>query len=191
MPDSTWFDLSEDLAAFGVARFDREQGQRVPVHSLAGLLQVDFRAPGSTDYTALLRVTRMLTRDAREVEKGYAQAVFNVLFHKRDDHPKNFAWRLGQDRRWRMAPAFDLTFSDGPMGQHHMDVCGVGEAIERRHLLQLADESGVPENAAERIIDDMLVQASGFAARVDTAPLREVTKRHLKQAVEHCRKWLE
>ncbi len=88
------------------------------MHSLAGLLHVDFRLPGSADYTAFLRVTRLLTRDEREVHKAYARAVFNVLFHNRDDHPKNFAWRLRQDRRWRLAPAFDLTFSEGPMGQH-------------------------------------------------------------------------
>ena len=50
VPASALFDLSSRLAAFGVARFDRERGMRVPVHSLAGLLQVDFRMPGSTDY---------------------------------------------------------------------------------------------------------------------------------------------
>ena len=99
----------------------------------AGLLQVDFRLPGATDYTAFLRATRFLTRDEREMEKAYARSVFNVLFHNRDDHPKNFAWRLGPERRWRLAPAFDLTFSEGPMGQHHLDVCGEGAAIERRH----------------------------------------------------------
>ena len=37
MPESRWFNLGPELAAFGVARFDREEGQRVPVHSLAGL----------------------------------------------------------------------------------------------------------------------------------------------------------
>ena len=68
VPASALFDLSSRLAAFGVARFDRERGMRVPVHSLAGLLQVDFRMPGSTDYTTLLRATRLLTRDEREVE---------------------------------------------------------------------------------------------------------------------------
>src|SRR5690606_24568033 len=73
VPESRWFDLSPELAAFGVARFDREGGQRVPVHSLAGLLQVDFRLPGATDYTAFLRATRFLTRDEREVEKAYAR----------------------------------------------------------------------------------------------------------------------
>ena len=69
VPASALFDLSSRLAAFGVARFDRERGMRVPVHSLAGLLQVDFRMPGSTDYTTLLRATRLLTRDEREVER--------------------------------------------------------------------------------------------------------------------------
>lgn len=191
VPESTWFDLSGDMAAFGMARFDREQGQRVPMHSLAGLLQVDFRVPGSTDYTAFLRATRLLTRDAREVEKAFAQAVFNVLFHNRDDHPKNFAWRMDADRRWRLAPAFDLTFSEGPMGQHHMDVCGAGDAIERHHLQQLAADGDVSSPAAERMIDQMLDQAEDFGARVDSLPLRKATKQNLKQTIERCRSRLE
>ena len=109
------------------------QARSQTVSLTAGLLQVDFRLPGATDSTAFLRATRFLTRDEREMERAYARAVFNVLFHNRDDHPKNFAWRLGPERRWRLAPAFDLTFSEGPMGQHHLDVCGEGAAIERRH----------------------------------------------------------
>lgn len=191
VPDSRWFDLSADLAAFGVARFDREQGLRVPLHSLAGLLQVDFRLPGATDYTAFLRATRLLTRDEREVEKAYARAVFNVLFHNRDDHPKNFAWRLGRDRHWRLAPAFDLTFSEGPMGQHHMDVCGEGAAIERQHLLRLAKEGGVQVKRAEDIIDLMLLQASDLAGRLGRFPIRRATLQVIKTAIDGCRRRLE
>lgn len=190
VPASAWFDLSPKLAAFGVARFDREQGLRVPVHSLAGLLQVDFRLPGSTDYTAFLRATRLLTRDEREVQKAYARAVFNVLFHNRDDHPKNFAWRLGRDRRWRLAPAFDLTFSEGPMGQHHMDVCGEGDAVERGHLLRLASEGGVPPKAAAAIIDRMLAQAATFAQRVAVFPIRRAMVQQMKAAIDTCRERL-
>lgn len=188
VPASAWFDLSSKLAAFGVARFDREQGLRVPVHSLAGLLQVDFRLPGSADYTTLLRATRLLTRDEREVEKAYARAVFNVLFHNRDDHPKNLAWRLGRDRRWRLAPAFDLTFSEGPMGQHHMDVCGEGRAVERGHLLRLASEGGMQIKAAEATIDRMLAQAATFSQRVAAYPIRRTTARHMSVAIEKCRR---
>lgn len=190
VPASAWFDLSPRLAAFGVARFDREQGMRVPVHSLAGLLQADFRLPGSADYTAFLRATRLLSRDEREVDKAYARAVFNVLFHNRDDHPKNFAWRLGQDRRWHLAPVFDLTFSDGPGGQHHMDVCGEGDAVERGHLLRLALEGGVRTKTAEALIDQMLVQASTFAQRAASFPIRRATVRRMVAAIERCRRLL-
>lgn len=191
VPDSTWFDLSPRLAAFGVARFDREQGLRVPIHSLAGLLQADFRLPGATDYTAFLRATRFLTRDEREVENAYARAVFNVLFHNRDDHPKNLAWRLGRDRRWRLAPAFDLTFSVGPMGQHHMDVCGEGAAVDRDHLRRLAIEGGVMPNAAEEIIERMLEQAVGFAQRATAFPIRRATVREISSAIDACHRRLD
>jgi len=190
VPTSAWFDLSPKLAAFGVARFDREHGMRVPVHSLAGLLHVDFRLPGGADYTIFLRATRLLTRDAREVDKAYARAVFNVLFHNRDDHPKNFAWRLGQDRRWRLAPAFDLTFSTGPMGQHHMDVCGEGRAVTRAHLLHLAAQGGVAPKTAETIIDQMLAQAHTLAQRAAAFPIRRTTVRQLKTKIDACRAWL-
>lgn len=187
VPASAWFDLSPKLAAFGVARFDREQGLRVPLHSLAGLLQVDFRLPGSADYTALLRATRLLTRDEREVEKAYARAVFNVVFHNRDDHPKNVAWRLGRDRRWRLAPAFDLSFSEGAMGQHYMDVCGEGQAVERGHLLRLASEGGVAAKAADTTIDRMLVQAATFAQRAAAFPIRRATVQRMKVMIDRCR----
>ena len=190
VPATAWFDLSSKLAAFGVARFDREQSLRVPVHSLAGLLQVDFRLPGSADYTSLLRATRLLTRDEREVEKAYARAVFNVLFHNRDDHPKNFAWRLGRDRRWRLAPAFDLTFSEGPMGQHHMDVCGEGRAVKRGHLLRLASEGGVEAKAAEAAIDRMLAQAATFSERAVAYPIRRTTVQRIKASVHNCQEKL-
>lgn len=190
VPASAWFDLSSKLAAFGVARFDREHGSRVPVHSLAGLLQVDFRLPGSADYTALLRATRLLTRDEREVEKAYARAVFNVLFHNRDDHPKNFAWRLGQDRRWRLAPAFDLTFSEGPMGHHHMDVCGEGNTVKRSHLLRLASEGGVATKAAEATIDRMVAQAATFSQRAAAYPIRRTTVQRMKASIHNCQEKL-
>jgi serine/threonine-protein kinase HipA len=184
VPETAWFDLSPKLAAFGTARFDRERGLRVPVHSLAGLLQVDFRMPGSTDYTAFLRATRFLTRDEREVRKAYARAVFNVVFHNRDDHPKNFAWRLGRDRRWRLAPAFDLTFSTGPMGQHYMDVCGEGSAVTRDHLLRLAEDGGLPANSAATVIDGMLEQAATFARRATAFPIRRATVREMKTTID-------
>jgi len=187
IPESTLFDLSPTLAAFGVARFDRESGMRIPIHSLAGLLHADFRLPGSADYTTFLRATRLMTRDERQVEHAYARAVFNVLFHNRDDHPKNFAWRLGRDRRWRLAPAFDLTFSDGPGGQHHMDICGEGAAISHAKLLRLAAEGGVAPKTASSMIERMLMQAHTFGQRASAFPIRRATVQRMNAEINRCR----
>lgn len=157
MPDTAVFDLDDQLGAFGAARFDVDRGLRVPVLTLAGLLHVDFRAPGSTDYVSFLRATRLLTQDEREVRKAFERAVFNVVFHNRDDHPKNFSYRLGANHRWQLSPCYDLTFSEGPGGEHYLDVCGYGKNIQRTHLLDLANKGGIDQKwaagAVDRIVD--------------------------------------
>jgi serine/threonine-protein kinase HipA len=183
IPPTHWFDLTSDMAAFAVERFDRERGMRVPVHSLAGLLHADFRAPGAVDYTALLRATRFLTRDEREVRDAFARAVFNVIFHNRDDHPKNFAWRLGSDSRWRLAPAFDLSFSEGPAGEHSLDVCGEASHITREHLLRLAADNDVPVSVSRDILDRVESIAAGFAERCKHYPIRKATVRHMTRSI--------
>lgn len=184
MPETAWFDVSPRVAAFGTARFDRDAGMRVPIHSLAGLLHADFRIPGTVDYSTLLRATRLLTRDEREVLAAYARAAFNVVFRNRDDHPKNFAWRLGRDARWRLAPAFDLTFSEGPAGQHSMDVCGEADRITRTHLLKLASNNDVPASLAIDILDRVDSVASTFAERCQDYPIRKATAKHMARVVQ-------
>ena len=192
MPSSQFFDLGADAggtarrrphySAFGVARFDREDGLRVPVHSLSGLLHADYRMP-SLDYDQLLRATRRLTGDEREVTAAFARAVFNVAMHNRDDHARNFAWRLGRDRRWRLAPAFDLTFSNGPRGQHTMTIAGEGRAPIRSDLLALARSAGMATKTALHTIDAIV---SGCAALPELArdlPIRKKTLSELQTTV--------
>jgi serine/threonine-protein kinase HipA len=185
-PASQLFAIAPKMAAIGLARFDREGAIRVPIQSLASLLHADFRQPGSVDYLGLLRATRALTMDEREVEKAFQRAVFNALFHNRDDHPKNVAFRLGRDRRWRLAPAFDLTFGDGPGGQHHMDFAGVGSNISRAHLMQLASGGGVATGAAKQIIDRLVDVAQQFTVRAQDFPIRKTTVRSMASVISGC-----
>jgi serine/threonine-protein kinase HipA len=175
MPQVQYFDLGEELSAFGIARFDRQGETRIPVHSLAGLLHADFRVPSSVDYVTFLRATRMLTRDEREVEKAFARAVFNILFHNRDDHCKNFAYVLQSDGDWKLAPGFDLTFNEGPAGEHQMDVCGYGKEISKSHLQLLAEKADVSASVVSDVLsrqfsvaDEFLAIASDYAIRSET-----------------------
>ncbi|MBB6082946.1 hypothetical protein [Castellaniella defragrans] len=85
---------------------------------------------------------------------------------------------------------YRLTFSDGPRGQHHMDVCGEGDAIERSHLARLASESGVPEKIAGTVIDGMLEHASTFIQRAEKFPIRRATRQMMSRALERSRQRL-
>lgn len=184
MPQTRCFDLAPRLGAFGIARFDIEDGLRVPVHTLAGALQVDFRLPSVIDYTTLLRAIRLFTRDEQEVRKAYARAVFNVVFHNRDDHSKNVSLRLGRDRRWRLSPCYDLTFSEGPGGEHQMDVCGEGRHITRAHLLELARQGGLDPAWASQTLECLAELAGRFSTAAATQAIRTATIRRVRAAIE-------
>jgi serine/threonine-protein kinase HipA len=182
VPQTQHFDLGRSHAAFGIARFDVEADMRVPVHTLAGALHADFRVP-AVDYISLVRATRAFTGDEREVVKAYERAVFNVLFNNRDDHSKNFAFRLDRDRRWRLAPAYDLTFSMGPGGEHQMDVCGEARRITRAHVLELAAKGGIRTCVATASLERMLEQVASLERRLGDRSVRITTIRAVVQAV--------
>jgi serine/threonine-protein kinase HipA len=156
VPESLWLSLQEmDSAAFAVARFDRRGGMRIPVLSFAALLDADFRST-YTDYQNLVRMVRQLTRDERQVAEFFRRCVFNVVFNNRDDHLKNFAMILQADRSWALAPAFDISFAEGPGYEHTTSVGGSGGGITRAMLLGVASAGALKKARAEEIIDQVL-----------------------------------
>ena len=153
-------------------RFDREAGLRVPLLSLSALLHADFRLP-ALDYEMLLRATRRLTGDEREVGRAFERCVLNVLLHNRDDHSRNFAFRLDRNRHWHLAPVFDLTFSEGPRGEHQTAVAGEGRAPGRAHLLEVARRGGLATRTAQAIIDRLLAGVAALPQLAADLPLRK------------------
>ncbi|HDY5064845.1 TPA: type II toxin-antitoxin system HipA family toxin [Pseudomonas aeruginosa] len=163
-PDTEHFELPNGLAAFATRRFDRQQGMRIPMQSLAAFTGADFRAPGALDYTNFLRATQFCCNDVREKAVAFERIVFNVVFNNRDDHPKNFAYLMSSKGQWKLAPAYDVTFCEGPGGYHQMDVMGEARHITRRHLLKLAvEEADLSTGEVAEIIERICHVASGFA----------------------------
>ena len=182
MPETRLFPLDKHLAAFGIKRFDREQGLRVPILTMAGALDLNFREPVAS-YEVLLQLTRLMTRSQVDVDAAYRRAVFNVAFHNRDDHSKNFSYRLDRSRQWRLAPGYDLSFNSGPGGQHHMDICGEGLDVTRDHLMQLAGVGGIKPAFAATCIDHACQLIEQFDAMAKALPIRVATRRELVRAV--------
>jgi serine/threonine-protein kinase HipA len=178
MPRSRFFDLGTKYSAFGVERFDRvvkdKQVLRVPIMSMSAYLQADHRLP-SLDYETILLATLRITGDQREVVKAFERCIFNVIMHNRDDHSRNFAFRMNEQGLWKLSPAFDLTYSFGPGGEHSTSVAGHGKHITRAHLMQVAKAGGISLQVTIRCIDDWLSSSQSMLKLLKELSIRRTT----------------
>lgn len=180
MPTHHYFDIDDDHSAFGVERFDRVGGQRVHIHTLAGLLDIDFRSPFSLDYLQYLRCVRMMTQSQLQVELAYRQAVLNVIFNNKDDHSKNFSFMMNKQGKWSLSPSYDLTYNTGFNGCHQMDVSGEAMAPTIDHLLKLAKQADIKAAIAKDIIQQVIIVAKHFLSIIKNYP---IDKDLLKQVI--------
>lgn len=152
MSDVHLFPAKRGSGYFATKRFDRDGNNRVHVHSVCGLLHSDFRTP-SLDYEDLIALTSSLTRDMREIERMFRQAVFNILGHNRDDHSKNFSFTMDIAGAWALSPAYDLTFSSGPRGEQSTMVMGEGKNPTETHLIKLGLDAKIDPKKITQIIE--------------------------------------
>jgi serine/threonine-protein kinase HipA len=180
MPPTHLFQAGARKRFFGVERFDRIGDQRLHMHSLSGLIHADHRNP-SLDYDSLLKATLLLTKDVREVEKVFALACFNVLAHNRDDHAKNVSFLMDAKGRWRLAPAYDLTFSSGPGGEQSMLVMGEGRSPGIAQLRALGAKHGL--RATEAVIGRVVDAVSRWHRHADAAGLGKASASRIGQVL--------
>jgi serine/threonine-protein kinase HipA len=182
MPQTQYFDLGKGYAAFGIERFDRQAGQRVPTHTLAGALDADFRV-ANTSYQTLLRSTRFFTRSEHEVKKAFERCVFNVVFNNRDDHTKNFSFRMDETFSWKLAPCYDLTFCEGPAGYHQMDIEGEALKPGRADLIKLAASNSLDTAWASNIIERFTLVGNKFKTIANDYAIRPATRNKISKAI--------
>lgn len=166
MPKTRLFRGKTNRAYFGVKRFDRIGNERRHMHTASGLLNADHRIP-SLDYENLFRGMLALDPDIREVEKLFRLACFNVFAHNRDDHSKNFSFLMNSKGEWSFAPAYDLTFSFGPGGEHSALVMGEGRNPNKTHLMKLAKKFQLKK--ANEIIDQVMEAVNKWSASAEQA----------------------
>jgi serine/threonine-protein kinase HipA len=166
---------------FATKRFDREAGSKRHMLTAAAVLYADFRTP-SLDYSDLLRATWAMTLDATEVEKMARLMVFNALAHNRDDHAKNFSFFGGQDG-WKMAPAYDLTFSStGGRGNEHTTALAGRGKPSRKAIIEVCKPFSFLE--PERYIEQTLDAFSGWSACCAELEIDKVQSEKLLSVLE-------
>ena len=157
---------------FAVRRFDRTSNGRTHVQTASALLEVDHNVP-QIDYETLLKVVRTLTREEAHVHEVFTRMVFNVLARNRDDHAKNHAFEMDTKGNWKPTPAYDLTLSAGPGGQHSLAIAGEGRDPGHKHVLEEAQRAGISKGDAEAIYQHVLGAVDKWPSFAEAAELSE------------------
>lgn len=155
---------------FATQRFDRINEGSVHVQTVSGLVEADHMAP-TIDYDTLLKITRLLTRDERHVRQMFRRLIFNVLAHNRDDHSKNHAYLMTPDGAWRPTPAYDLTLSEGPGGEHNLAIDGEGRNLSRENVMAVADRASIPKGEAGSIYQEVRSAVERWPEHADKSGL--------------------
>lgn len=144
------------------------------------MIHADFRVP-ALDYETLLKVTQVLTKKHKEVEKMYRLACFNVLAHNRDDHSKNFSFLFDKDYCWRLSPAYDLTFSYGPNKEQSTMVMGEGSSPRVKHLNKLAEKFQLSN--AKQILQEVITIVSNWHHFANEAGVSQKSTQMIARAI--------
>lgn len=136
------FKSSAGNAYFGTKRFDRIGNKRLHLHSAAGLMHDNFRL-SNMDYGHVMDAAFRLENHVKAYEKVLRLAAFNIFAHNKDDHSKNISFLMDATGKWRLAPAYDLTFSFSGHGYHSMTVAGEWASPSTKQLMELANTFGV------------------------------------------------
>ena len=155
IPEVRLFPSSACSGFFGSMRFDREKvnskEHKLHMASASALLEVSHRVP-ALDYSSLMALTWQITKQAQDLQKMYTLMCFNVFAHNRDDHSKNFSFLCNRGI-WRLAPAYDLTYSNSIGGEHATTIAGEGKNPGIKELLEVAKKAGIKETSARQIAE--------------------------------------
>jgi len=139
--------LYKDLH-FLTQRFDRdENGAKIHIHSLCGLLGLDYHQVGHYSYEHYFMAVRKLGLGQDSMEEVFRRMLFNVLVHNCDDHTKNFSFMMNQQGNWSLSPAFDLCYSYDNSNEwvngHNMRVNGKRTKISYEDLMEVGKKFNI------------------------------------------------
>lgn len=151
---------------FITQRFDRIKNKKIHIQTLNGLAHVDYKKPGLFSYAELFGIARQLRLSATEAEQLLKRMTFNIIARNHDDHPKNFAFML-KNERWSLAPAYDLAYSYKPgskwINSHWMSLNGKRDNFTRADFYSLEKLSPLfSKSKIDQVIDTTIEHLSSW-----------------------------
>ena len=160
---------------FMTRRFDRtDTGGRLHVQTLGALAHLDYRQPDVHSYEQAFHAMRQLGLDRDDTEQMFRRMVFNIVARNQDDHLKNLSFIMDQAGGWKLAPAYDVTWSYNPSGpwtsRHQMSVNGKREGFTIADFEAIARVASLPRGLVKVVLEqviDVVSRWPKYAERVN------------------------
>lgn len=167
---------------FLTKRFDRAHGKKIHMQTLAAM------NPEARSYEDLVATCRELSISESEIEQLFCRMVFNVMTNNTDDHNKNFSFLLEENGKWRLAPAYDMTFifntnGTGPNIERRLSIGGKTSEITKADLLDFAKQNDIKNaNAMINRVADAIKDFNRYATEYGiTQPWRSIIQKTLNE----------
>lgn len=146
-------------AHFMTRRFDRtDHAQKVHMQTLCGIAHFDYKILHAYSYEQAFQVMRRLRLSYQQAEEMYRRMVFNIIARNQDDHTKNISFLMNQEGKWRLSPAYDISWCYNPQGawtsKHQMSVNGKWDNITVQDMLDVAKNVNIkqPKQIIEQVV---------------------------------------
>ena len=185
----------QGLAHFMARRFDRggeSLDAKVHMHTLAGMLHLDYNVQYQIGYEDYFDVLRQLGMPQSAVVQAFTRMLFSLATVNYDDHLKNFAFLMDRAGAWRLSPAYDVAFAenDGWTSQHQMSVNGKFQGVTKQDCLTVAEAFDIRRAHANEVIDRVLDAVAQWDRRAREVGLSDDFRTAMANRLEQERRLL-
>jgi serine/threonine-protein kinase HipA len=176
MAECRLFD-EHDRRHFMARRFDRlDDGDKLHMQSLAALSHLDFNLPRANSYEQAFAAMRALGLGHDALSQQVRRAVFNIVGRNQDDHVKNIAFLMDREGKWRLSPAYDLSYAFNPDGpwtsQHQMSLAGKCDGFTLDDLIAGGKAAGLTAREVRSILGDVTLAIQRWRSIAKEAGVR-------------------
>lgn len=178
---------SEGSHHFITKRFDREAGKKLHMQSLGALTHISYQEVGVCGYEMAVDYMKELGIIYKDIEQFYRRMVFNCLAVNQDDHVKNVSFIMDRNGKWKLSPAYDITFSYNSTNKwlraHQMTVNGKTTDIELSDLLAAGKWMGIKERRCKDIINEVGASVDDFISIAEKVGIKEKTAEYIRSII--------
>lgn len=138
--------------------------------------------------TGFVTQVRELNLPMKDIEQFYRRMVFNCIAVNQDDHVKNISFLMDRSGKWRLSPAYDITYSYDStnkwLSAHQMTINGKKSNIGLADLLEVGKKMGIKKKKCMDIISKISMVVADFEKYATVAKIREKTYTNIKIILE-------